>query len=521
MSEPDPRLRLGFWNAYFLGKWALFAYGTLHVWLPGNVLLLLWVCWQPQHRSIRRLRNVVALPAAVLLLYRESWLAAPDELWSQVTLLSQFEFGYLMELAARLAVPVLWTIAALCALLLIKRWLRLEPWVFIGLAVVAWLQWQPQSDQNANQLALNLPITESADLPPPDQWLEQFLAEESTRQVSLQLNGGPPFDLMVLQLCSISNDDLVLTGLDTHPLWARFQWRFSHFNSAASYSGPAAIRLLRGPCGQPSHNDLYDPVPGSCLLYSTLAQSGYRPHLLLNHDGKFGGFLNAVRGNGLAVRAEPTRGVQPVMHQFDGSPVWPDGELLAGWWAHRQRSVAEPVALFYNSVSLHDGNRLLDQPRRDSSETYAQRQKSLLDDLNDFLKTVENSGRATVIVVVAEHGSGLRGDAHQIAGMREIPTPEITQVPAMVFASGLPLSHEAAITIDQATSYLALSELIQRLLRHDYDREPLDPEAVARDLPSTAAVSENAGIAVIDYAGEPLFRDGSGRWKRLNTGDAD
>ena len=208
------------------------------------------------------------------------------------------------------------------------------------------------------------------------------------------------------------------------------------------------------------------------------------------------------------------------MHQFDGSPVWPDGKLLQTWWSHRQRDVDEPVALFYNSVSLHDGNRLLDQPRRDSSETYAQRQQSLLDDLNSFLDRVESSGRAAVIVVLAEHGSGLRGDAHQIAGMREKPTPAITQVPAAIFISGLPLRGDPAISIDHPTSYLALSQLLHRLLRHDYARAPLDAQAVARDLPRTTAVSENAGIAVIDYAGEPLFRDGSGRWQRLKIGRA-
>ncbi|MDI5677545.1 cellulose biosynthesis protein BcsG, partial [Salmonella enterica subsp. enterica serovar Anatum] len=39
--------------------------------------------------------------------------------------------------------------------------------------------------------------------------------------------------------------DVEAAGLMSHPLWSHFDILFKHFNSGTSYSGPAAIRLLR------------------------------------------------------------------------------------------------------------------------------------------------------------------------------------------------------------------------------------------------------------------------------------
>lgn len=73
-----------------------------------------------------------------------------------------------------------------------------------------------------------------------------------------------PFDILLLNICSLSNDDLVASQLDKHPVLEKFNIRFDRFNSATSYSGPAAIRLLTGACGQPSHQGIYgERVPNA------------------------------------------------------------------------------------------------------------------------------------------------------------------------------------------------------------------------------------------------------------------
>ena len=69
--------------------------------------------------------------------------------------------------------------------------------------------------------------------------------------------------------------DIEAAGLMDHPLWKHFDLLFKNFNSATSYSGPAAIRLLRASCGQEAHADLYKSAPQQCHLFSQLASAGY------------------------------------------------------------------------------------------------------------------------------------------------------------------------------------------------------------------------------------------------------
>src|SRR5207247_4595080 len=111
---------------------------------------------------------------------------------------------------------------------------------------------------------------------------------------------APPFDVIFLHVCSLSWDDVKAMGLENHPLWQRFDIVMTRFNSAASYSGPAAIRINRATCGQSSHTDLYSPAPANCYLMSSLQQASFDPQILLNHDGHFDDFLKTVQAQGAA-----------------------------------------------------------------------------------------------------------------------------------------------------------------------------------------------------------------------------
>ena len=66
---------------------------------------------------------------------------------------------------------------------------------------------------------------------------------------------------MVLSVCSLSWDDLDEVRQRDAPLLQRFDIVFRQFNSAASYSGPALLRLLRANCGQTAQAALYQAAP--------------------------------------------------------------------------------------------------------------------------------------------------------------------------------------------------------------------------------------------------------------------
>ena len=98
----------------------------------------------------------------------------------------------------------------------------------------------------------------------------------------------------------------------------------------------------------------------------------------------------------------------------------------------------------------------------------------------------------------------------QIAGMREIPRPSITQVPVGLKLIGMTpaASSGQPVHIQQPTSFLALSELVSRLYSAQRNGSQLDIDALTANLPRTEPVSETAGAQVIEHAGQPYVRLG-------------
>jgi cellulose synthase operon protein YhjU len=147
----------------------------------------------------------------------------------------------------------------------------------------------------------------SGDIPPQTEpptsanltnWLNAFYAAEQKRKTPFpdQLPAdAQPFDLLVINICSLSWSDIEAAGLMDHPLWKHFDIVFKNFNSATSYSGPAAVRLLRASCGQLSHSNLYQPSGSDCYLFENLAKLGFTQQLMLGHNGQFGDFLKELR----------------------------------------------------------------------------------------------------------------------------------------------------------------------------------------------------------------------------------
>jgi len=167
----------------------------------------------------------------------------------------------------------------------------------------------------------------------------------------------------------------------------------------------------------------------------------------------------------MQARLQPSPGTAAPQRSFDDSRIYDDAAGLARWLEGRPKVQAARTAVFYNTVSLHDGNRLLTDPAKKSSDTYKVRLTKVLDDLDAFLKKLAASGRRAVVVIVPEHGAALRGDAMQIAGLREIPTPAITLVPVGVKVIGPDAKRNGeAVQVSAPTSYLAISHIVSRML---------------------------------------------------------
>ncbi len=505
---------MGLWNYYFITKLFLYLgnYIGFHVWLNLAFASFLAIPIPKNHVHFKRLslsRQVMAVPAGIALFYYDTWLPPITRIFTQSSQLGGFSTTYLMELIGRFINPVV--VAGLVLLYAIcffaQKKFRLSSFVFLFmlLPLIFTGQSKPSSQPQLENTAVDIshPVATDASL---NGQLNAFYSNEATRSVSFTppAKADAPFDIIFLQICSLSWDDLEFTKQRDNPFLQRFDIVYTNFSSAASYSGPAAIRLLRGSCGQSSHKSLYEPTQAQCFTLDNLKMAGFERQLLMNHDGHYGDFLSDVRERGgLNVPPFEVKGLPAYLQSFDGSPVHDDYEVLSKWWGKRMQLPTERVALYYNTVSLHDGNYYSnekgDSRRSNSMEIYPQRLTRLLADLDRFFSVLQASGRRAVVVLVAEHGASVRGDKMQIAGMREIPTPLISTVPVGIKLIGLPDNPSAKpVLVTKPTSYLAISQLLANFLTiTPFGKNSLSMDDYVRDLPATEFVAQNEDVVVM------------------------
>ncbi|CAM5218699.1 Cellulose biosynthesis protein BcsG [Castellaniella defragrans] len=549
---------LGGWNAYFIGKMILLQIGALNFHVFYNLLLAAALLFPLRWNWLHRVRQVLAVPAGIALLYYDTWYPPISRLLARPEVL-QFSWDYLLDLLGRFvrwdmvgAGFILWV-----AYLFLAQWVRLTTFTVVALS---WLmvssltgitlegrgpaggqevvaapvvarategavasssagavqaQGQAQAPMQAQAQGRN----QGPGQPPTDaqlnQALQAFYAAEATRHVSepASLAGQPPFDVLFISICSMATDDLTMTGLLSHPLFRKMDVMFDDFNSATSYSGPAVLRLLRANCGQVSHHDLYQPADPRCYLFDQLRALGFHTQLALNHDGQFEDFARTLEDVGHLPRPDLPTALKPSLRAFDGSPIWDDRQVLDGWWKRRQQSGQDRVALLYNTISLHDGNRAQLADGGSRLAPFQDRAQTLLDGIDAFLSELDRSGRKVLVVLIPEHGAGLRGDRMQISGMREIPSPTITRVPVGIRLVGGKAPHGPTIHVQDPSSFLALSELVSRILGAKVFEQPqVDWQRLVTGLPQTQAVSENAGDVLMSWNGTPYVRMDQGAW---------
>jgi cellulose synthase operon protein YhjU len=503
-------------SLYFLLKTGLFygLYLGFH-WLL-NLLLAVAAFWPLPAGRWQRMRPWLFWPLALVLLYHDSFLPTPQRIWSQLDALRGFSLDYLLELLHRLVSlrALLMLTGVLLLYTALARWLR-----FASLALLAILS-VPLLATPTPGAAPTLAGTPGAPLAlsSNDTELQAFYRSEHQRKLLLPDHvGGPAFDLIVLHVCSLSWDDLDYVKERNTPLLKRFDLVFSNFNSGASYSGPAMLRLLRGNCGQTSHGQLYKGADASCYTFPALEKIGFQAHGLLNHNGTYDNFAQTVEQEaGLAGHLDSNRMARVQMQSFDGSPIYDDYDLLSQWWSQRQQKGGAPVALYYNTISLHDGNRLPGYSSRSSLDTYKPRVQKLLADFDRFVSQLEASGRPVVLLLVPEHGASLRGDKVQISGMREIPNPSVTLVPAalkLIGIKGVP-AQGGPILIKQQMSYFGLNTILADLLRDNPFAVGARPLAERLEpLQTTPFVAENDDVVMLRHTdGSFTLKSSDGTW---------
>lgn len=102
----------------------------------------------------------------------------------------------------------------------------------------------------------------------------------------------------------------------------------------------------------------------------------------------------------------------------------------------------------------------------------------------------------------------------QIAGLREIPSPAITLVPVGIKLVGPGLQRsDGAARIDAPSSYLAVSEVVSRLLTGTvFSSGAFSAKALADGLPVTRFVAQNADTYLMEDEGSYFLKQGNSPW---------
>lgn len=520
---------LGVWNVYFIIAFALAAFGYIELNLLGNALLMAWLLLPVGPKWLRILRGTLGVAAAAVLLYSESWLPGVDSILANKGGIAGFSLLYMAEFALDFinVKMVGWGLLVFLGYFLVRRYVRVTFFTivyFLGAVTMPWVQSilperapvvTADAGGQTNEAAAPAK-TGKADAKAVGEWYDAFLAYEHDRRARFP-NGlsekDTPFDILLLSICSVSNDDLAVSQLDQHPLFKEFNIRFDSFNAATAYSGPALLRLLNGACGQPSHSELYGERRPECEIMTRLGTLGYSQRLLMDHSGEYDNFLQSMRDKA-GVTATLDNAKYPTRYMgFDDEEIADSLAVLRHWQRTQVKSKAGRTATLINFIALHDGNRL---PGRGRAEPFKPRAQEMFDNIRTFLRELERSGRKTMVVIVPEHGAAVRGDKIQVPRLRDIPTMRISRVPVMVKFVGLKGMPNEPIHVTGNTSYLALTSLIGKTLETDYfskDGGTVPLEQLVHDLPQTNPVSENGIVQTLEYQGREYFRQNGGEWK--------
>ncbi len=528
---------LGAWNYYFLLKFALLWFGYLNFHPLANLVFLAFLLFPIPAYRVHRWRHWLAIPIGIGLLYHDTWLPGINSIMSQGSQVTGFSFSYLVELFGRF---INWTMIG-AAFVILVGYLFIAQWIRVTVFVVAAIIWLnivgiagpafslAPTVETATATATAAPAssepptaggsTVEAGGPPTDvnltAHLNAFYEQEKTRHTTFPASlpgDAQPFDLLVINICSLSWSDIEAIQLDKHPLWSKFDILFKNFNSATAYSGPASIRLLRASCGQSSHKDLYQPQDQQCYLFDNLAKLGFTSQLMMDHSGVFGNYLQNIQDDGnMRAPMMSQKGISNQLASFDGEPIYNDLELLNRWLEQQKNGGDTRSATFVNIIPLHDGNRLVGTNK---TADYRTRAQTLFDQLNTFLEELEKSGRKVMVVVVPEHGAALVGDKMQMSGLRDIPSPSITHIPVGIKLIGMKAPQPASpVVVSAPSSYLAISELVSRMVDGKVFTTPsVNWQALTQGLPETAVISENDNAIVMQYQGKPYIRLNGGDW---------
>lgn len=546
-------LASAWWFFYFPLAIALYSQGFIEFNAWANIALAAAMVPAlprfPYARLVNGIRHTVGCACSLWLLAHESTLPSLATFWSLIVSPShRFSSSFVMSFLYQSVDPAPLLLAAVCFFLCllaatIKSWRSCYPASCVAALLFAvvlrpgtpigMLPPRP-TDETTHAVTDTTSVADSPTIPVPVPSSFSFSGtppaifdamRESEREqppVVFSSPGKPAFDILLLQVCSFGWDDFDAAAFDASPFFSQFDYIFTRFNTADSYSHTAAIRLLRGTCGLTGHDELFEDANPACYVLDDWRNLGYQTASAFNHNGAYADFEKLLQEKTHIDSPYDLSDLAANRVGFDGSPVYNDHDVLSSWLA-KNTSSTYPLALFYNSIYLHAGNHdALDKNwwQRSNSENYRAGIGSFTKNLERFFDDLKNSGRSAVVVLIGEHGANLRKTPLQIQTVREIPTPSISIVPAAVKFFGPDFNDRAEgfkLIDPRPVSYQGLYTLLANILSSSstsFDAHRLATDA--RTLPTSPFFATGDKSVVVEASSSKFaYRKNDGTWAWL------
>lgn len=509
----------GKWSFVFLLKavlcWlSLMSFSTVY-----NLAVFALIIVPINRHWVSRVRDILIWPLMIALFYYDSYLPPVDSLLNNLTQLAQFSFGYWLELAERYIsmAMIAWLVVAWIVFLYFQNIFRMGSVAFLAI-VVTGVYFQT-ADLQGPTAGLKPIVSEQAGevaVETPESFIDEFYQTQdqwAIKTPAISLSDTSAFDILLVNICSISWSDIEAVGLETHPLFSEFDIILDNYNSVSSYSGPSALRILQASCGQKPHQQIYQPNR-QCLLTESLATLGFSTELFMNHNGEFDNFKSSLlNSGGLQHFRNVQQQLSPTMVAFDGAAIFDDKQIIDSWLSENE--AGEARFGFYNSLTLHDGNRRLNATQN-SIQSYKERTLLMFEQLQRIIEQVEQQNRKLLLIVVPEHGAGLAGDGVQLAGLREVPSYSLTHVPVLFKLIGADSANSKPIRVTKQTNQNAISSLIiNTVAQQPFSGGRYQPQALADAIPATEWVSENKDIRFMLWQDKQVLKLKGQNWVEI------
>lgn len=511
-----------FFNGLYLFKIGLYLLGFIDLSTLLNLcvftLTLVHLKWGFANKCFR----TAVFLAVFSLFYKDSYLPSIEQILNQKSNLKDFSLDYIIEFVREfinvwmlIALPI-----AVVAVKLSKIYIRTASLVYILIVSVNFINpdiLKQLSDSDEIIVAKSGDFIEKKDISNDgidmqrgnftqtnlNSYFDFFFQNEKKRKLVIkapQNEDYQGFNIVFLDVDSLSNEDLTHSMADAHPAMRRFDIYLTNFYTATTNEKEHSLRLLNSLCGQKTREELLNGTPNdTCLLFKQLSFIGYTPQYLFSDEDEAKEYVPFLNSHSFLGIKDINYAIGPDFMSVSDK----DLSIFKKYIYDLQRNPAQTVTYIkYSGLN-----------RTENITNYNIKLMKFMAELDTFMDDLEKSPRMTLLVMLPSHGSAFRSDKTQLSGNLSIPSMRLCLGSAMIKL----IAHKSRlvpVNTQDNLSYMALAHLIKRIIDKQSFNEDniISVEALTEDLQRSAALGENRDASYMIFRNRQFYKKNGSIW---------